>query len=238
MRKICTAIVAILLFASIPAIAQKGLYFGIAGTIQSVWVTNQNNYGLPEMDYKSTVGGAGNLNVGYDFTNQLGVKLEFGYGKFGQKYTDSRDSSTFDRDIKLNYLTIPVMFKYRVGSPILKFYLAIGPQFNMLMAAKQTYNKNGQPFLDEIEDTITGSNFVIGKEEIKERFASMDIMARMDLGIDITVVKHIMIEFGLKLGYGLMDLNSSDYHLKDHSGDYHSSHNIVGGLTLGVNYRL
>jgi hypothetical protein len=238
MKKLYSALLSLLMLASFPTLAQKGLYFGIAGTAQSTWITNQNNYGILEMDEKTTFGGAANLNVGFDFTNHLGIKIEIGYGKYGQKYTDTRDSSTFDRDIKLNYLTIPIMFKYRIGSPIIKFYIAIGPQFNMLMAAKQTYNKNGLPYMDDVDDTITGSTFKIGQEEIKERFSSMDVFARMDLGLDVTLVKHLMIEFGIKLGYGLMDLNAADYRIKDHSGTYHPSHNVFGGVTLGLNYRL
>ncbi|MGA2824112.1 MAG: porin family protein [Bacteroidales bacterium] len=238
MKKLYSALLALLLLASFPALAQKGLYFGIAGTVQSTLITNQNNYGLPEMDYKTTFGGAANLNVGFDFTNHLGIKIELGYGKYGQKYTDTRDSSTFDRNIKLNCLTIPIMLKYRTGGPIIKFYIAIGPQFNMLMAAKQTYNKNGFPYMEDVDDTITHSTFKVGQEEIKERFSSMDVLARMDLGLDITLVKHLMIEFGIKFGYGLMDLNATDYHIKDHSGAYHPSHNVFGGLTLGLNYRL
>jgi hypothetical protein len=238
MKKLYSALLSLLLLASFPVLAQKGLYFGIAGTVQSTWITNQNNYGLPDMDYKSTYGGAANLNVGFDFTNHLGIKIEIGYGKFGQKATDTRDSSTFNRDIKLNYLTIPIMLKYHVGGPLIKFYIAIGPQFNMLMAAKQTYTKNGLPFMDDVDDTITGSTFKVGKEEIKERFSSSDIYARMDLGLDVTLVRHLMIEFGIKFGYGLMDLNAADYRIKDHSGTYHPSHNVFGGVTLGLNYHL
>ena len=86
MKKLYSALLALLLLTSIPALAQKGLYFGIAGTVQSTWITNQENYGLHPLDYNSTFGGSGNLNIGYDFTNHLGIKIEIGYGKFGQKY--------------------------------------------------------------------------------------------------------------------------------------------------------
>jgi len=237
MKRFYFALLALLMLAGFPVLAQRGLYFGIAGTIQSTWITNQNNYGLPEMDYKTTFGGAGNLNIGYDFTNHLGVKIEVGYGKFGQKYTDTKGDSVFSREIKLNHLMIPILFKYRTGGAIAKFYVAIGPQFDMLLSAKQSYLMNGANY-DTTLETVSGEKFAVGKEEIKERFSSMDVFARMDLGIDITLLRHILIEFGLKVGYGLMDLNSSDYHLKDHSGAYHPSHNIFGGLTLGLNYRL
>jgi len=237
MKKFYTALLALFLLASFPVIAQKGLYFGVAGTIQSTWITNQNNYGLPEMDYQTTFGGAANLNVGFDFTNNLGIKIEFGYGKFGQKYTDTKGDSVFSREIKLNHLMIPVLFKYRVGGSIVKFYLAIGPQFDFLLSAKQNYLLNGAMY-DTTLESVSGEKFTVGKEEIKERFSSTDIFARMDLGLDITIVRHLLIEFGVKVGYGLMDLNTTDYHLKDHSGSYHPSHNVFGGLTLGLNYHI
>ena len=237
MKKLYSAILALLLFASFPALAQKGLYFGIAGTAQTTMITNQVNYGLPDMDYKTTYGGAANLNVGFDFTKHLGVKLEVGYGKIGQKFSDTRGDSVFSREFKLNHLMIPVLLKFRVGGSIAKFYLAIGPQFDILMSAKQSYLLNGEMY-DTIRESVSGEKFIVGKEEIKERFSSMDVFARMDLGLDITLVKHFMIEFGIKLGYGLMDLNATDFHIKDHSGNYHPSHEAFGGVTLGLNYRL
>ncbi len=242
MKKLVLALLAFLLLTGFSALAQKGLYFGLAGTIQSTWIINQNNYGLSEMDYKSTFGGAGNLNIGYDFTNHLGLKLEIGYSKMGQDYTDSRTDSLkkqfdFTRDIKLNYLTIPILFKYRTGGAIAKFFVALGPQFNMLLSAKQTYNVNGQPFVFDLR-TVSGQTFQVGKEDIKERYSSMDIVARADFGLEITLVKYLMIDFGATVGYGLMDLNATDYRLQDHSGNYHPSHSASGGLTLGLNFRL
>jgi hypothetical protein len=238
MKKMYSALLAFLLLASFPALAQKGLYFGVAGTIQNTWITNQNNYGLPEMDYKLTFGGAANFNLGYDFTNHIGIKIEVGYGKLGQKYTDKVGDSSFTREVKMNHLMIPILFKYRTNGAIAKFYVAVGPQFDMLLSANQNYILNGKTFEDTLE-TVSGEKFSVGQEELKERFSSLDVFARMDLGIDITLVKHILIECGLKLGYGLMDMNTTDYRLKDHSsGLYHPSHNVFAGLTLGINYRL
>ena len=242
MKKLFSALLAFLLIASFPALSQKGLYFGLAGTIQSTWITNQNNYGLSEMDYKSTFGGAGNLNIGYDFTNHLGLKLEIGYSKFGQKYTDSKTDSLqnkydFAREIKMNYLTIPILFKYRTGGTIAKFFVAVGPQINMLLSAKQTYTVNGAPFVANIK-TASGSTFDVGKEDIKERYSSMDLVARVDLGVEITLVKFLMLDIGATFNYGLMDLNATDYRLKDSTGNYHPSHAVYGGLNLGLNFRL
>jgi len=237
MKKLYPALLAILLLASFPSLAQKGLYIGVAGTGQSTWITNQENYGLKPLDYVSTFGAGVNLNLGYDLTNHIGLKIEIGYDQIGQKYSKTRSDSVFSRNVKLNYLSIPVMFKYRTGGAIAKFYFAIGPQFNMLLSANQTYQMNGTTFTDTLK-TISGTKFAVGQGSIKERFASTDIFARMDLGVEITLVKHLMIDIGIKMGYGLMDINATDYRLKDNDGNYNASHPIFGGLTLGLNYRL
>jgi hypothetical protein len=237
MKKLYSALLALLLLATVPALAQKGLYFGIAGSVQSTWITNQNNYGLPPLDYARTFGGSVNVNIGYDFIKQLGIKIEIGYGQFGQKYTKTIDDSAYTRQVKLNYLMIPVMLKYRTGGAIAKFYVAIGPQFNMLLSANQSYLVDGNTFMDTVK-TLSGKPFAIGQSGIKDRFASMDIFARLDFGVDITLIKHLMIEVGIKLGYGLDDLNATDYRLKDNTGNYHASHDLAGGLTIGINYRL
>lgn len=240
MKKIYAAIVAILLLSSYQGFSQKGFYVGIAGNVQNTWITNQENYSLPAMDYVTTFTEGGNLNLGYDFTNSIGIKIEVGYTTLGQNYTKTRNDSVLKRNVKLNYLTIPIMFKYRVGGPILKFFFAVGPQYNMLLSANQTYTMNGETYMESIK-SISGKTFIAGESSIKDRFTSSDILARIDLGIDIMLVKHLMIEFGVKLGYGLMDLNASDYRLKDKKtseGNYTPSHDVTGGLSLGINYHL
>ena len=237
MKKIYSVLVVMLMIAGFPAVAQTGLYVGIAGTVQSTWITNQNNYGLSPLHYSSTFGGSGNINVGYDFTKHIGVKIELGYGQYGQDYSRTITDSTFKRNVKMNYFMLPVMLKFRSGGALAKFYLAVGPQFNFLLSAKQSYLLNSKAFMDTLQD-LSGKSFIAGDEGIKDRFASMDILARVDLGVEITLVKKLMIDLGLKLGYGLMDLNDSDYRIKDNTGNYNPSHIVTGGLTLGLNYRL
>jgi hypothetical protein len=236
MKKLYPALLAFLMLASFPSLAQKGLYIGIAGSANSVWITNQNNYGLPEMDYTTTFAMAGNLNIGYDFNNHIGLKLEFGLNQIGEKYHDTKGSDTYSREVKLNYFNIPILFKYRTGGKIAKFYVAAGPQFNFLRSATQTYTKNGINYSDTVTSQ-SGKKFIVGAEDITERYNKMDIVARMDLGVNVTVIEHLMIDFGLTMGYGLMDLNDSDYQIGDFSsGVYHPSHSVFGGLTLGLGW--
>ena len=236
MKKIYLAILAFLMLASIPALAQKGLYLGAAVTEQSTWITNQNNYGLREMDYSMTWGLGYNLNIGWDFNDHIGVKVELGSAQFGQNYTDQLGDSAITRDVKMTHFQIPVMFKYRLGGKVVKFYIAAGPQFDFLSSAKQDYAINGIAYNDTLVN-MGGESFNPGSEDIKERFTSMDVFVRMDLGVEFMVINHLMIDFGLKTGYGLMDINATDYQMPDRSsGTYHPSHDVFAGLTLGVNW--
>jgi hypothetical protein len=245
MKRIFLLFTAFLLLSAVPSIAQKGFYFGIAGSGNSTWITNQNNYGLPEMDYTSTFAFGGNLGVGYDFTDHLGLKLELGLNQISEKYHDTQSSTELARQVKLNYFNIPILFRYRTGGKVAKFYVAVGPQFNMLRSATQTYTANGQPLSDSItKKTLSGTQFIVGAENIKDRYNSLDIVGRMDLGVNITVVEHLMIDVGLTMGYGLTDINASDYRIPDFPkegatvGTYHPSHTIFGGLTVGISYHL
>jgi hypothetical protein len=108
MNRKLTAILLVLVVSVGSLFAQKSLYFGLGGTYMATSFTNQNNYGLPfEMDYKLTWGGSGNVNIGFDFNKNLGLKVELGYAKLGQNYKDNYKDTIYSRDIKMNYLQIP-----------------------------------------------------------------------------------------------------------------------------------
>ena len=101
MKKTFFTLFILSLFIAGPSISQKQFYFGVAGTGQNTWITNQNNYGLGfDMDTKVTFGGSGNVNVGFDFNKHIGLKVEIGYSKLGQNYTDTHIDTVFTRNIK------------------------------------------------------------------------------------------------------------------------------------------
>ncbi len=246
MKKSFYPLIIAMLFLTGPLMAQKQLYFGLQGTGLSSVITNQNNYGLPfEMDYKVTFGGSGNVNVGFDFNKHFGLKLEIGFAKLGQNYADNHTdtsgvASTYSRKVKLNYLQIPLMFKYRTGGDVVRFYVMAGPQFNLLLSASQKYLKQ-----DQVYD-ITGyypenwtKPLVIGEETITDRYNSLDIMGRLDFGLDFQVASNLSVYVGMTMAYGLMDINATDYQIPNYSsGKYNPSHNLYGGINFGINYLL
>jgi hypothetical protein len=243
MKKIYSLLLLALFLGAGQAIAQKQLYFGAQGTGLSTWMTNPQNYGRPDMDYVATFGGAGNVNIGFDFNKHIGLLLQVGYAKLGQKFKDTQvvndTTYSYARNIKLNYLQIPLMFKFRSGGETARFYLMAGPQFDFLLSANQTYYKNDLPFDEQFHNPNTNEWVKIGEETITDRFMSFDIFARLDLGVDITVAKNLFINTGLSFAYGLTDINSTDYrNIVDSDGNYNPCHNVAVGFNVGINYCL
>ena len=240
MKKTFAVFTLALLFLAGPLVAQKQFYFGLAGTGLSSVITNQNNYGLPfEMDYKVTLGAGGNVNIGFDFNNHVGLKLELGYAKLGQQYKDTHNDTIYTRNVKLNYLQIPLLFKFRTGGEVARFYLMAGPQFNILLSASQEYFKHDSVFTRKGYPNWNKPT-EIGESTITDRYNVLDIMGRLDFGVDITVAKNLFLNVGLTMAYGFMDINATAYQnpLKNPTYTYNASHNIYGGLNVGINYML
>jgi hypothetical protein len=238
MKKLLSALfIAVMMFTG-SLMAQKQLYFGLAGTGLGSFITNQNNYGLPfEMDYTLTFGGSGNVNIGFDFNNNIGIKTEIGYAKLGQNYNDTYNDTVYTRKIKLNYLQIPLLFKYRVGSDVVKFYAMAGPQFNILLLASQKYLKNESNFDETVPGNWTKPT-LIGESTITDRYNSLDILGRLDAGVDIVLATNLFLNVGFTVAYGFMDINATDWQMNDKTGSYDPSHNIYGGINFGINYVL
>jgi hypothetical protein len=78
----------------------------------------------------------------------------------------------------------------------------------------------------------------ISQETITDRFTSYDIFARLDLGVDITIVKNLFINTGLSFAYGLTDINAKDWRMNNSAGNYNPSHNAAVGFNVGINYCL
>jgi len=216
--------------------AQKGFNIGIGANYNGTFIINQNIYGgSPELDYKRTTSFAYNLQLGYNFFNWLGIKAEVGMTPMGQSYYNHDDIPSITRDVKLSYVTVPVMAHFSFGGKVFRFYANAGPQFAFLTKATQEYLKNGQP-LPKFYNPVTKDSIDVAKTDIKDRYQSMDIMARIDIGLDIIIINHIGINVGLSGAYGLTDINASDWRLKNSSGEYKPSHNAYGGINFGLRY--
>jgi len=239
MKKSLFLTFSLLILVVLPSLAQPKYgtqwYIGAGGNFNATWIIRQNTYGEPELKYQFTPSYAGNLNLGFDFSEHWGFKMELGYAKMGQKYKDTQYELPVERTVKLNYFLLPIMVKYRVGGEKAKFYVMAGPQLGVLLSATQVYLRNGT-------DAPIYNNPIVGpidvsKKEIKDRYTSMAGFARMDIGVEITPTKHFMIDIGITSAFSITDLNAPGWRMIDHDGTYQISHDFYAGLNLGFNYR-
>jgi hypothetical protein len=245
MKKIFTILTVLIFTIGINAHAQKGkeLIFGLGGGITNTWIINQNFYGEPEVDYAPKMGYAASFNLGFNFTENIAVMTELQYSAQGQKYSgsqsfDGNNFTTVERDIKLNYLNIPVFFKYMFGEGNTRFRLMGGPQFGILMDATQDYLRDGkvQPtYIVNADGDVVNA----AAKEIKDRYESLDIGVAFDFGADINLSDQFFVTMGMRFNYGFKDINVPAYHLDNSKGEpYDKSNNLWGGLYVGINYRL
>ncbi|HSG68753.1 MAG TPA: porin family protein [Bacteroidales bacterium] len=225
------------------ATAQKAKHFeiGFQGGYGSSWIVNQNNYGLQEMDYDFHYGGSWNFQAGYNFNNNIGLFTEVGMSNLGQSYTDTWDKQNVERSVHLNYLNVPVFFKYSYGESRARFRLMVGPQFSFLQKAEQEYTLDGSE-LNPANPKFTpkdkeGNEFYVGEKDITDRYNSMDVAFVLDLGADIFLMENILyLSAAARVYYGFMDLNAAPYQMENYDGNYDPSHNAGGMILLGLHY--
>lgn len=238
---ICPLVFLLLLSLTTNAQKRKEVIIGVGGAVNSVWIMNQNFYGEPEIDYAPKMGYLGSFNLGYNFTENISVGTEFQYSMQGQKYDgkQSFNSNKYDvlRNISLTYFNIPVFFKYSFGDKETKFRFMVGPQFSFLMDATQTYTRDPQEQVPSLTD-LNDKPFYSDAADIKDRFESNDISFALDVGADIHLSKQFFVNAGFRGNYGFKDINASAYRLNNYDGEYTPSHNLWGGLYLGINYKI
>jgi len=149
LRTISTVLLLCFAVSTLSAQKEKKFDIGLQAGYNNTWIINQNNYGLSELDYDSYWGLAYNLQLGYNFTNELGLFTEIGISNQGQKYDGNMDQyDVVEREINMSYLNIPVFFKFSYGESVARFKLLVGPQFSFLQKAEQTYILDGKEASD------------------------------------------------------------------------------------------
>jgi hypothetical protein len=142
MKKILLASLAILVI-SVTVNAQGGFRLGIKGglnlnQIEGVSFNNGFNYGYH-------LGGFAEI----DFTKRFGIQPELLWNQsntqvsaeFATLYPTLTNPNTLNQEVVLNYLSIPLLLRYNLGS---MFSIVAGPQFGILMNKNQNLLQNGQ----------------------------------------------------------------------------------------------
>ena len=149
------------------AFAQTSPTFGLKAGVN---VSSISDDGFD--DTKSKVGFNGGLFLNAPLSEQFSIQPDVLYSQLGAKTDYTFAGTTFENELKLDYITVPVMFQFR-ATP--SFYLEAGPEFGFLVSAKNkatVSNNNGSA-------SDTG-------ELDKDDFNSFNMGLGLGLGYDIT----------------------------------------------------
>lgn len=116
----------------------KRLHFGLKGG------ANYSNFTNASFDTEGLTGYHGGLIVNLKLTGSLSIQEEFLYSTQGAKIKSG--ISLTDPDLKLSYMSVPIMLKYH---SIIGLYGEIGGQANMLI--EDAKNTGYEDFADKID---------------------------------------------------------------------------------------
>ena len=253
----------IVLFVGAAAQAQQGIHFGFHGQMNSIWILNQNNYEYSEMDYEYKFGPNGGLTLGYNWEDNFGIQVEFNYAQMGQDYSDimkdfgpTEDTSKPDlqtkvltyRYVDLNYLQVPILFKYMEGDTkdAIKYQLLGGLQLGYLLSAEQTYTADVMNIYPDDQKPVdiapqSGVPDFRGNASVNgtDYFQKLDVGLLLDVGADIYVNDKLYFSPSFRGYYGFFDINAKETrNLQPAQGEniYLASHNAYIGFSLGINF--
>jgi hypothetical protein len=203
-------------FFSIGLFAQEGFNIGASGAGGLVFITYENGVQYPFAPKGGYLFGG---NLGYNFSDHVGVVGEVDFSRQGQNYSGLTADINSMRYITLNYIQIPIMLKYMAGSPMSKFYIMVGPQWSILSTASITQTEKG------VSTNLGG----------KEFFTPYDLGVAAELGSEFTLSGDLFMTTGLRFNYCLADINAKNYRTLYTS--YNASYNAYAMLNIGVHYR-
>jgi len=94
----------------------NGFHFGATSAYNNTWILNKNNSNNvnDNIGYKPYYGGQYGVTMGYNFNNKYGLQLDYIINSnHGQNFSEVIDGQEKTNSIKLNYMHIPVLFKYK-----------------------------------------------------------------------------------------------------------------------------
>ena len=169
MKKIILMVVMAFTFGFVNAQEKADMAFGVKGGLNISTITNADVDGV---NSKSLIGFHAGFFGEFMISNKFAIQPEVLYSAQGTEL----EFEGISGDLKLDYITIPVMAKYYVADA---FSLELGPQIGFLVSAKAKSGGESEDVKDELKSTDVSLNFGLGYD-ITQNFM---IGARYSLGL-------------------------------------------------------
>ncbi len=222
-------------------------YFTLEGEGKLDFIFNQNSYGRPELKYRLKPGYGYGIGYGYDIGNRHKVQTAVRYTTGGQYYKDVFAGLEHIREIELNYLQVPLLYKFILNRPSktyrkdFQWILSAGAHFSYLTKANATYKIDDktvsfytfEAYNNSRYDEILRNPDVTDPTKLYNRF---DIALCGGFSVLYFVLDYVAIELEVNGSYGLMDLNRIEWQIKNVNGEYSPSQNGQFGTRLTLLY--
>ncbi|MFN7118281.1 MAG: porin family protein [Saprospiraceae bacterium] len=187
--------------------AQVGL--GLRGGV--LWTKAELEQGDDKFDNDYLMGYTGSLFAEIGISEAFAIQPEVVFLQKGYKNT-IEDDGIYERKLMMNYLEVPVLAKWRIGSETIKAQLLLGPTFGY--ALDGTVKANGEKTDLDLDDVTR-----------------LDIGVLFGAGFDIPLGPGSVFVDG-RYGLGITNLNNAA-----NADDFHW-HNRTISVGVGYIYRI
>ncbi|MBK7427354.1 MAG: outer membrane beta-barrel protein [Saprospiraceae bacterium] len=234
--------------------AQNKMYAGVNASLAAPVIINQNNYGQRELPYDVFLTGNFGVQFGFETSLNSAIQIEINYTNSGQSYAGSYSGGSLKKDVRLQYLHVPVWYKFnfkkdttalRSGS---KWYGAAGLFAGFLLNADMTLSTGNSEtdfysfsFKDNPNVNTADLNRLLpqgGNPDYKEVFNSFDFGVGLALGVDFYLSPKTKLNLELRGLMGVPDINAEEWRLPNRDNEYGASRTFNAGINIGFNFFL
>lgn len=220
------------------AFAQKGFQAGIKGSINSTWLFNElvSDAG-DNLDYASSFGPQFGAQFAYMFDDNAGISLDVLMATVKQNYKFRTSdpilnvSASYEGNDELKAIDLPLLFRYHSDGGL---YFEVGPQYSIVNSIEST--------VDAYTLSAPGISLQFGGGTTEVKSTKNYISAVLGLGYTADLSEKLFLNMGLRFAWGLGDVYDEDKYRNEMnytpSDPYEPTNVAVGGLHIGVSYRI
>jgi len=236
--------------------AQSGPHIGFISGYNSTWVLDQKLSDDPNYEYNRTWNSAPfGVVLGYKVNPSSTFQLEFFKNNMGAEYDIigretliSDDKTVGRKEIKLEYWSLPILYKYTTGGTV-RFNMHFGPQFSFLSDGSEVNEINERAILKvNLESTDLHNDLSVNTATYeprtytlatKEDFKKTDFGIAFGFGMEADITTNLYFSANIRFYSGFNDIRSDEAIAEAKSRGYYddSRNNITGGAQLGLHYR-
>lgn len=169
-------------------------------------IINDDDAASDSISTSTTVGFAAGIAVGTVLSERISLEMNILFSSQGQNYS-LRDQSTGlfqEYELSLNYVKIPILFRYMIN-PQDNIHITAygGPQLSLLVEARErVFNLDSNKF----ELVNYGGNDIT----TNLKYTGLDLSAVVGFYVDFRVSDRLQLYTGIRGDFGLLDLENKD----------------------------